>query len=338
MKAGLIFIFLCGPCLAQGYDFLVRDAERQIQAGEYQKALDLYEKAFKSGEFHYNDFIHAARAKAHLGMPDDAFEYLHKAVKTGFMDGKALEAEPDLESLRGDARWAKVLAAVKALKESMTSAFPETHPGEPVFDLPESVREGKMSVEAAMQARRSVRRYTDTPMTLAEISQLLWAAYGITKPMKNAPAFIRGGLRAAPSAGARFPLDVYVVAWNVTDLPAGVYWYKSEEHKLVQIAEGDKREALSKASFDQTHFRTAAAALVYSAVFQRNMAKYGQRGRERYVCMDLGHSGENVYLQAVPLKVGTCAIGAFVDLWVKKVVGMTRDEEPLYIMPLGKVE
>ena len=77
---------------------------------------------------------------------------------------------------------------------------------------------------------------------------------------------------------------------------------------------------------------------MYSAVFERNMVKYGQRGRERYVCMDLGHSAQNVYLQAYALNIGTCAIGAFTDLWLKQVTGMTRNEEPLYIMPLGKVK
>jgi SagB-type dehydrogenase family enzyme len=95
---------------------------------------------------------------------------------------------------------------------------------------------------------------------------------------------------------------------------------------------------LKQAGLEQPHFETAAAAIVYSAVFDRNTGKYGQRGRERYVCMDLGHSAENVYLQAYALKIGTCAIGAFSDLSLKKAIGMTREEEPLYIMPFGKVE
>jgi SagB-type dehydrogenase family enzyme len=124
----------------------------------------------------------------------------------------------------------------------------------------------------------------------------------------------------------------------VTGIPAGVYWYKSEVHKLVRISEEDKWNALSEAAFHQPHFKTAAVAIVYSAIFERCIVKYGQRGRERYVCMDLGHSSENVYLQAYALKVGTCAIGAFTDLWIKKAIGMTKKEEPLLILPLGKVE
>lgn len=175
-------------------------------------------------------------------------------------------------------------------------------------------------------------------MTMAEISQLLWAAYGITEPLPDGPAFLRGGKRAAPSAGARYPLELYLVARNVSGLAAGVYWYQSEGHRLVQLSTEDRWEALSESAFHQPHFRTAAAAIVWSAVFERNMVKYGQRGRERYVCMDLGHSGENVYLQAYALKVGTCAIGAFTDILLKQAIGMTKEEEPLYIMPVGKVE
>ena len=106
----------------------------------------------------------------------------------------------------------------------------------------------------------------------------------------------------------------------------------------MRILEGDRRKDVSKACFDQPQFETASAAIVYSAVYERTMSKYGQRGRDRYVCMDLGHSAENVYLQAYALKIGTCAIGAFTDLWLKKAVGMTRAEEPLYVMPVGKVE
>jgi SagB-type dehydrogenase family enzyme len=189
-----------------------------------------------------------------------------------------------------------------------------------------------------MKNRRSIRSYKSTPLTLAEISQILWAGYGITYSAGNLPPFLRGGLRTAPSAGALYPLDLYIVVWNASDLPAGVYWYKSEKHQLVRIFEGNKHDALSEAAFDQPHFETAAAAIVYSAIFERNTQKYGQRGRERYVCMDLGHSAENIYLQAYALNIGTCAIGAFTDIRVKQVVGMTKKEEPLYIMPLGKME
>jgi SagB-type dehydrogenase family enzyme len=157
-------------------------------------------------------------------------------------------------------------------------------------------------------------------------------------PVENGPEFLRGGLRAAPSAGALYPLELYVVARNVEGLAPGIYWYRSESHKLACITEDDRWEEITEACLNQSHFETAAAAIVYSAVFERTTLKYGQRGRERYVCMDLGHSAENVYLQAHALGLGTCAIGAFDDVGLKQAIGMTRQEEPLYVMPVGRME
>ena len=338
----IIFVFVgllfSATCLAQGYDYLVREAERTIAAEKYQEALDLYEKAFESGEFHYNDFFNAACACAILGNPDGAFAYLDRAVEEGLIEKGWLERDEDLASLRQDERWPAVITKVEDKLAELEASFPERHDESVVLDLPDPKYDGDVSVEEALKHRRSIRAYKDAPLTLEEISQLLWAAYGITQPMENAPEFLRGGLRAAPSAGARFPLDLYVVARNVEGLNPGIYWYKSENHTLILVSSEDKWEALSEANFNQPHFRTAAAAFVYSAVFERNMAKYGQRGRERYVCMDLGHSAENVYLQAFTLKIGTCAIGAFTDVRLKQVVGMTKEEESLYVMPLGRVE
>jgi SagB-type dehydrogenase family enzyme len=203
--------------------------------------------------------------------------------------------------------------------------------------LPSPVVDGLVSVEKCLAQRRSVRLYASTPLTLADISQLLWAAYGITQPVSTVPQ-LRGGRRTAPSAGALYPIELHVVAGNVNELPPGVYRYRSETHDLVLVAAGDKRPALFHAAASQTCVRDAPASIVYSAVFSRNTGKYGDRGRERYVCMDLGHSAENVYLQCSSLGLGTCAIGAFYDDAAKLVVRMTKDEEPLYIMPVGRLQ
>jgi len=331
-------IVLSISCMAQGYDSLVREAELKMESEKYEEALNLFEKAFKSGEYHSNDFLNVARIYARLDKNDEAFTYIHKAVKAGFADQSGLETDKILAHLKSDSRWKAVLTDIDKQVEIIQSIFPEKHKEDVVIDLPDPKLRGNVSVEEALKNRRSVRSYSQDPMTLNEISQLLWAAFGITKPLEKAPAFLRGGLRAAPSAGARYPLDLYVVARNVKDLPVGVYYYKSETHQLVQISNEDKWEALSESAFHQPHFITAAAAIVYSAVFERCMMKYGQRGRERYVCMDLGHSAENVYLQATAMNIGTCAVGAFTNLSLKKAVGMTQEEEPLYIMPLGKIE
>jgi len=341
MRIVVLALFVLGiasASLAQGYDALVREAETKIMAQKWEEGLALYEQAFKTGEFSYNDFYNAACASARLGRSDAAYSYLFKAMDAGFLERETMMQDPDLESIRAGAPWQTVMDSLQRKTSAVEKAFPESRATGPAIPLPLPCTDGTVSVEATLHNRRSTRSYLVQPLTLSEVSQLLWAAYGITKTFEGAPAFVRGGFRTAPSAGARFPLELYLAAFDVTGLPAGIYWYNSEKHELVRIADGDSRKEVSEAAFNQSQFETAAAAIVYSAVYERTMVKYGQRGRDRYVCMDLGHSAENVYLQACALKIGTCAIGAFTDLWLKKAVGMTRAEEPLYIMPLGKIE
>lgn len=202
--------------------------------------------------------------------------------------------------------------------------------------LPPPALDGSTSVERCLAQRRSTRRYSNQPLKLTEVSQLLWAAYGVTQPLPGVTD-VRGGLKTAPSAGGLYPLDLYLVAGAVTGLEPGIYRYRPEHHDLVLVQTGDRRKALLGAALGQTMVRDAPASIVYSAVFSRNTGKYGTRGRQRYVCMDLGHSAENVYLQCGSLGLGTCAIGAFRDDSLKLVVGMTEDEEPLYIMPVGRL-
>ena len=205
----------------------------------------------------------------------------------------------------------------------------EREPVEPIngkIKLPEPRYDSKTSVERALLERRSVRVYKDEALTLTEVSQLLWAAQGITDPRD---------LRTAPSAGALYPLEIYVVAGNVNDLPAGIYKYKPHQHELEMVIEGDKRTELCNATLDQPSVKDAAAVIVFSAVYERTTEKYGERGI-RYVYMEVGHAAQNVYLQAVSLNLGTVVIGAFDDEEVKKILNMGDKEQPLYIMPVGK--
>ncbi len=202
-------------------------------------------------------------------------------------------------------------------------------PGDPpvVAGLPEPARDGRTSVEKALLQRRSVREYRNQPLTLAEISQLVWAAAGITD---------RAGYRTAPSAGALYPLEVYVVAGNVNGLAAGVYRYSPRGHELVRIAEGDRRRELAAVALGQEMIRHAAADLVFTAVYRRTTSKYGERGM-RYVHMEAGHAAENVSLQAVPLRLGTVMVGAFDDARVRGVLNLPGEEAPLYIIPIGRI-
>lgn len=187
--------------------------------------------------------------------------------------------------------------------------------------------EGSLPVEAALSRRRSVRDYRADPLALAEAGQLLWAAQGITGP--------DGRKRTAPSAGALYPLEVYLVAGRVEGLPAGIYRYQPDRHALLRVAQGDIRQVLSEAALDQECVRDAPAALVFAAVYGRTTGKYGDRG-VRYVHMEVGHAAQNVYLQAESLGLGTVMVGAFHDDRVQAVLHMAADEEPLAIMPAGR--
>ena len=192
--------------------------------------------------------------------------------------------------------------------------------------LPEPAHDSPTSIEQALLKRRSVRDYKDEPLTLAEVSQLLWAAQGITD---------RRGFRAAPSAGALYPLEVYVVVGNVSNLSDGIYRYKPHEHELERIKEGDKRAELCIAALGQSSVKDGAIVVVFSAVYERTTQKYGERGI-KYVHMEVGHAAQNVYLQAVSLNLGTVVVGAFQDDAVRMIINMPDEENPLYIMPVGK--
>ena len=206
---------------------------------------------------------------------------------------------------------------------------------EKIIELPEPRLTSGISVEDALLNRRSIRDFTDEVLALSEVSQILWSAYGITEN-RSSPSFLRGGLRTAPSAGALYPLNIYLVSGNIDGLPKGIYKYISQHHSLELVYGEDVRKELAAAALDQEFIEQAPASIVYTATFKRTTNKYGKRGRERYVCMDLGHSAQNVYLQAYALNIGTCAVGAFTDKIVSIVTLLPDEEEPLYIMPFGK--
>ena len=192
--------------------------------------------------------------------------------------------------------------------------------------LPTPLYESQTSFEETLLARRSVRAYSLEPLTLAEVSQLLWAAQGLSHP---------DGLRTAPSAGALYPLDIYLLAGNVTGLPVGIYHYQPRDHKLVHMGTGDKRQDLFEAALRQSPVKDAPIVFVISAVYERTTGKYGQRGI-RYVHMEVGHAAQNVYLQAESLDLGTVFIGAFHEDEVKAILQMSEEDTPLGLMPVGR--
>jgi len=197
-----------------------------------------------------------------------------------------------------------------------------------IITLPEPNCDGEISIENAILNRRSIRDYLNEPLTLADVSQLLWAAQGITES---------GGYRAAPSGGALYPLEVYLVAGNVMNLLKGIYRYRPLGHEMIKVADGDMRNELASAALEQGCVRRGAVSIVISAVYERMTRKYGQRGLQ-YVHMEVGHVAQNIYLQAISLNLGTVVVGAFYDDEVKAVLKMPEEEHPLCIMPVGRIK
>ena len=190
--------------------------------------------------------------------------------------------------------------------------------------LPQPITKGKVSLEEAIFKRRSQREFQRKDLSWEQIGQLLWAAQGITAK--------RGGFnfRAAPSAGALYPLELYALTKD------GLYHYIPEGHKLENLSDKDLRGDLAGAALGQGSVASGALDIVICAVYERITSKYGQRGM-KYTHIEAGHVAQNIHLQAVALGLGSVPIGAFSDEGVQKTLGLPKDHEPLYIIPVGYI-
>ncbi|MCD6467091.1 MAG: SagB/ThcOx family dehydrogenase [Methanomicrobia archaeon] len=187
--------------------------------------------------------------------------------------------------------------------------------------LPAPHFEDRMNIEEALYGRRSIRKFLETPIEINEVSKILWAAMGKSQFR-----------RTVPSAGARYPLELYVLIGNVKGINTGFYYYDWLEHSLEFIDKEDLREKLCHASLNQDFILKAPIDIIIAADFERTITRYGERGT-RYVYMEAGHVGQNIYLVCEALNLGTVAVGAFRDEEVKEVLNIVLD--PLYIMPIG---
>jgi SagB-type dehydrogenase family enzyme len=206
-----------------------------------------------------------------------------------------------------------------------------------VISLPSPQFEGKVSLEETMVRRRSVRRYRREPLDLSQLSQILWSAQGITA---------KGRLRAVPSAGATYPLEVFVVVGSQgvivrepkqspAELQAGVYRYQVDSHSLNLHKAAELRHDLARATLGQEFIIDAPVDIVLCALYHRTSGRYGKRA-ERYVHMEVGHAGQSIHLQAIALGLATVEVGAFHDEEVREVLGLEEQIKPLYIMPVGR--
>ncbi len=212
-----------------------------------------------------------------------------------------------------------VISVLVLQYENACAGKPER--GEEMKPLPEPTTKGTMSVEEAIARRRSVRSFASDKLTDGQLSQLLWAAQGITDKGSE--------LRAAPSAGATYPLEVYAVTQE------SICHYDPSRHELKAVKTGDLRGKLADAALGQGFIREAPLTIVFTAVPSRTTGTYGKRG-DRYIHMEAGHAAQNVHLQAVALGLGSVPVGAFSDDEVAAVLGCSGKETPLYIVPVGK--
>jgi SagB-type dehydrogenase family enzyme len=206
-------------------------------------------------------------------------------------------------------------------------AAAKSYPGAVRHQLPEPRGYGGLSFEEALERRRSVRDYAPGPLTLDELSRLLHAAQGITGD---------GGLRAAPSAGALYPIEVYAVVHKVAGLEPGLLHYAVNSHELERVKTGDLRADLVSAALNQAHVGSGGVTFILTAIFQRTRWKYRER-TYRYVLMEAGHIAQNVYLAATSLGLGACAVGAFLDDQLNELLGVDGEAEAaLYLISVGR--
>jgi SagB-type dehydrogenase family enzyme len=177
----------------------------------------------------------------------------------------------------------------------------------------------KMPIEECMAERRSIRSYHDKDLSLQQVSNILWAAQGITEGRRE--------FRTVPSAGATYPLEVFVAKKD------GLYRYLPVSHAIRSELDRDLRKDIAKAALNQAFIAQAGMVVIITAIFERTAMRYGDRAA-RYVYMEAGHCAQNIHLEAVAMGLGSVPVGAFSDNELRRVLGLKR-EEPLYIIPVG---
>ncbi|MCF7804703.1 MAG: SagB/ThcOx family dehydrogenase [Candidatus Marinimicrobia bacterium] len=195
-----------------------------------------------------------------------------------------------------------------------------------LVELPAPDTTGTVTLEQSLQHRESVRDYSKDALTLTQLSQLLWAAQGVTRPAE--------GKRTAPSAGAQYPLEIYVAVGNVKDIAAGVYQYIPDSHSLKLHLKADTREGLSGATMGQSWIAGVPVVISLSGVYERITDRYSSRG-ELYTHIEVGAVAENIYLQATAQNLGTVFMGAVDYATIREVLELEAEVQPFGLMPVG---
>jgi SagB-type dehydrogenase family enzyme len=208
----------------------------------------------------------------------------------------------------------------------------KTYPDTVKVVLPSYEPARPMTLDEALNRRKSIRQFRDAPIDLAQLGYLIWASTGVQRSEQGYE------FRTAPSAGALYPIETYVVANDVRDVEPGVYHYGIRNHELERIRAGSLRRQAAAAALGQGMCASAPAVFVWTAIFARSKWKYAQRAY-RYIYLDVGHIAGNLALAAVSLGLGTCQIGALFDDEVNKLIEVDGIEESvLYMSVVGTPE
>jgi SagB-type dehydrogenase family enzyme len=193
-------------------------------------------------------------------------------------------------------------------------------------------QKGGKPIWEAIGQRRSQREFSPHPITFTELSQLLWATQGITARAWGYD------FRAVPSAGALYPIETYVVVNRVNDLNPGLYHFDIKENQLIVLKEGNIGSNLSQTGLGQEMLEDASCIFIWTAIVARSRWKYRERAY-RYIYMDAGHIGQNLYLAATALNLGCCTVGAFYDEEVDQLIGIEGGEEiSIYLGAVGRIK
>ena len=222
--------------------------------------------------------------------------------------------------LRRSLKWSLFITVLFVLATICLAKYNPRRQPVKIVQLPQPLSTGEISFERILAKRRSVRSFTSQPLDFMQIGQLAWAGQGITDEQT--------GFRTAPSAGAIYPIELYIATEN------GVFVYKPKAHSLQQISDQDIRDRLAAAALDQQAVAQAACDIIIAGSVKKLAAKYGGRAK-RFMLLESGHIAQNIQLQAVSLGLGSVPIGAFDISSVRKVCQIPMSLEPVYIIPVG---
>ena len=221
------------------------------------------------------------------------------------------------------------------IHQIISQAF-KTYPGATVVTLPEVKPSDGLSFEKTVVQRRSIRDFTGEPLNLIEVAKLLYFGYGITGALEASGHYTTQLVRAAPSGGALYPVELYIVISAAERIEPGIYHYAVAKHALEQLKLGSYSQMLGGSTYQDTIFSRASATVILTIMFGRTHFKYGERGY-RFALLETGHIAQNILLTATSLGLGAVAVGGFVDDEINETLDIDGvDEASIYMVAVGR--